>query len=44
MAGMIGVANALGWDQADEVPEIHADASGEPPDLDLDFGTLDPLT
>ncbi len=44
MAAMIGVANALGFDQVEEIPEISADAnSGEPPGLDLTFGDLDPL-
>ncbi len=43
MAAMIGVANALGFDQVEEIPEISADASGEPPGLDLYFGDLDPL-
>ncbi len=43
MAAMIGIADALGWDQVEEVPEIYADSSGEAPDLDLTFGDLDPL-
>ncbi len=43
MAAMIGIADALGWDQMEEIPEISADAPGEPPELDLTFGDLDPL-
>ena len=43
MAAMIGIADALGWDQQEEIPAIVADAPGEPPDLDLTFGPLDPL-
>ncbi|MFW2381650.1 MAG: hypothetical protein ACN4GZ_07830 [Acidimicrobiales bacterium] len=44
MAAMIGIADALGWDQFEEVPEIHADAPADPPNLDLTFGDLDPLS
>jgi hypothetical protein len=43
MAAMIGIADALGWDQMEEVPEIYADSAGGTPDLDLSFGDLDPL-
>lgn len=43
MAAMIGIADALGWDQHEEIPEIHAEAPGEPPRFDLSFGDLDPL-
>ncbi len=43
MAAMIGIADALGWDQSEEIPEIHAEAAGEPPTFDLTFGDLDPL-
>jgi hypothetical protein len=44
MAAMIGIADALGWDQCEEIPEIYADAEGEPPTFDLTFGDLDPLS
>jgi hypothetical protein len=43
MAAMIGIADALGWDQVEEIPEIYAAGSSEAPDLDLRFGDLDPL-
>lgn len=43
MAAMIGIADALGWDQSEEIPEIHAETPGEPPLFDLTFGDLDPL-
>lgn len=43
MAAMIGIADALGLDQHEEIPEIHADAPGEAPRLDLEWGGLDPL-
>lgn len=42
MAAMIGIAEALGLDpEPSEVTQPAAPASG--PDLDLDFGGLDPL-
>jgi hypothetical protein len=44
MAAMVGIADALGWDQNEEIPEIHAETAGEPPDFNLTFGNLDPLT
>lgn len=43
MAAMIGIADALGMDQHEDIPEIHADAPGEP-ELELDWGGLDPLS
>lgn len=42
MAAMIGIADALGMDQHEDIPEIHAESPADP-GLDLDWGGLDPL-